>query len=396
LNGGGGPTSGTVTVVDTLPSGLTAAAMSGTGWSCNVNTVTCTRADALPAGGSYPPITLTVNVAAFASSTVTNTATISGGGETDTANDVAFDVTSITTPGVDLGVTSSPLQIFTTQGATGVTLSTSIFNFGSAATTGAVTETLTLVPGITATALSGAGWNCTLATLTCTRSDPLGSNLAYPGITLTFSVALNAPLSVNPTVVTVSDAGDTQLGNNTISISTEISPLLAIFSGGTPVTVNAGQPAQYVIGVSATAAAGTVNFSCTGLPTAASCSFNPPSLNNASTNVTMTVTTTARAALVPGPGQENRNPWLWLGLLSLAALAGLKAMAQPTRRRRLAPILGACALLIAGILAGCGGGGGGTTITNPVVGTPAGTYTITFTATSPNGTASRTMTLTVR
>ena len=355
LNGGGGPTSGTVTVVDTLPSGLTAAAMSGTGWSCNANTVTCTRGDALAAGGSYPPITLTVNVAAFASSTVTNTATISGGGETDTANDVAFDVTSITTPGADLGVTSSPFQIFTTQGASGVTLSTSIFNFGSAATTGAVTETLTLVPGVTATALSGTGWNCTLANLTCTRSDPLGSNLSYPDITLTFNVALNAPLSVNPINATVSDAGDTQLGNNTIGISTEISPLLAIFSGGVAVTVNAGQPAQYVLGVSATAAAGTVNFSCSGLPTAASCSFNPPSLTNASTNVTMTVTTTARAALVTGPGLENRNPWLWLGLLSLAALAGLKAMAQPTSRRRLAPILGACALLISGILAGCGG-----------------------------------------
>jgi Domain of unknown function DUF11 len=99
VNGGGGPTSGTVTVIDTLPTGLTAAAMSGTGWSCNVNTVTCTRADVLAAGGSYPPITLTVNVSDLISSMVTNIATISGGGETDTANDLVGDVTNIVTAG---------------------------------------------------------------------------------------------------------------------------------------------------------------------------------------------------------------------------------------------------------------------------------------------------------
>ncbi|HEY2117246.1 MAG TPA: DUF11 domain-containing protein, partial [Candidatus Angelobacter sp.] len=93
INAGGGPTSGTVTVVDTLPSGLTAAAMSGTGWTCNVNTATCTRADVLAASASYPPISLTVNVSNAISSQVTNTATVSGGGETVTTDNFAFDVT---------------------------------------------------------------------------------------------------------------------------------------------------------------------------------------------------------------------------------------------------------------------------------------------------------------
>ena len=88
-NAGHGPTSGTVTVVDTLPSGLTATAISGTGWSCALGTLTCTRADALAAGSSYPAITLIVNVAANAPSLVTNSATVSGGGETNIANDTA-------------------------------------------------------------------------------------------------------------------------------------------------------------------------------------------------------------------------------------------------------------------------------------------------------------------
>src|SRR5579883_2069856 len=75
-NGGGTPTSGTVTVVDTLPAGLTATTMSGAGWSCTLSTLTCTRSDALAAGAAYPAITLTVNVASNAASPVTNVATI--------------------------------------------------------------------------------------------------------------------------------------------------------------------------------------------------------------------------------------------------------------------------------------------------------------------------------
>ena len=45
-NSGSGVTSGTVTVTDSLPSGLTASALSGSGWTCTVSTVTCTRSDA--------------------------------------------------------------------------------------------------------------------------------------------------------------------------------------------------------------------------------------------------------------------------------------------------------------------------------------------------------------
>ncbi|MGC2322347.1 MAG: galactose oxidase-like domain-containing protein [Terriglobales bacterium] len=99
-NSGGAATSGTVTVTDTLPAGLTATAMSGTNWACTLATLTCTRNDALTAGTSYPAITVTVNVASNAPASVTNTATVSGGGETNTSNDTANDVTTITPVGV--------------------------------------------------------------------------------------------------------------------------------------------------------------------------------------------------------------------------------------------------------------------------------------------------------
>jgi uncharacterized repeat protein (TIGR01451 family) len=88
-------TTGTVTVTDTIPTGLTLASMSGTGWSCSNNT--CIRGDALNSGSSYPPIIVTVNVAASAPSQVANQAMVSGGGS---ASASASDVTTITTPGV--------------------------------------------------------------------------------------------------------------------------------------------------------------------------------------------------------------------------------------------------------------------------------------------------------
>jgi uncharacterized repeat protein (TIGR01451 family) len=58
-------TSGTVTVTDFVPDGLTATSMNGTGWNCTLSppTNSCTRSDVLAVGASYPPISLRVNVA---------------------------------------------------------------------------------------------------------------------------------------------------------------------------------------------------------------------------------------------------------------------------------------------------------------------------------------------
>ena len=89
-------------MADTLPVGLTATAISGTGWACTLATLTCTRSDALASGASYPAITLTVNVAGNAASPLVNSVTVSGGGQTNTANDTATDSTTITTNAVPL------------------------------------------------------------------------------------------------------------------------------------------------------------------------------------------------------------------------------------------------------------------------------------------------------
>jgi uncharacterized repeat protein (TIGR01451 family) len=100
-NVGAGATTGAVTVQDTLPTGLTpTAANNGTidGWSVSTTgqTVTATRSDALAGGASYPALTITVDVAPDAPASVSNAAIVSGGGETNTANNTASDPTSIT------------------------------------------------------------------------------------------------------------------------------------------------------------------------------------------------------------------------------------------------------------------------------------------------------------
>jgi uncharacterized repeat protein (TIGR01451 family) len=94
-NLGPGPTSGTVTVADTLPAGLTATAIGGPGWTCSLDTFTCMRVDVLAAGASYPPITVTVGIAPTAPDSLDNTATVVGGGDVSPANNSVTDPTAV-------------------------------------------------------------------------------------------------------------------------------------------------------------------------------------------------------------------------------------------------------------------------------------------------------------
>src|SRR5262249_8334990 len=56
-NVGANATSGLVTVADALPAGLTATALSGSGWTCVLPSLTCTRSDSLPPGVAFPNLT---------------------------------------------------------------------------------------------------------------------------------------------------------------------------------------------------------------------------------------------------------------------------------------------------------------------------------------------------
>jgi uncharacterized repeat protein (TIGR01451 family) len=85
--GGASTDASTVTVSDTVPSGLTLVSMSGSGWSCISGGDSCTRSDVLNAGLSYPAITVTVNVSPSATSPQVNMAAVSGGGSVSSSVD---------------------------------------------------------------------------------------------------------------------------------------------------------------------------------------------------------------------------------------------------------------------------------------------------------------------
>ena len=94
-NAGTASTSGTVTVTDTLPSGFTATALSGSGWTCTLSSLTCTSTSTVAASVTFPPITLTVSVSGSDAGTYTNSVAVSGGGEINTSNDRATDSTIV-------------------------------------------------------------------------------------------------------------------------------------------------------------------------------------------------------------------------------------------------------------------------------------------------------------
>ncbi len=211
-NSGGTATTAAVSVVGSASVGQTFVSLTGTGWTCTNATQTCTRSDVLGAAASYPVVTMTVSVSNTASGSVAGLATVSGGGETNTSNDTGGDFLTVTTS-PDLVATSSHTGTFA-QGQTGATYSLSVQDGGLASTSGTVTVVDTLPASLTATAMTGTGWSCVLATLTCTRSDVLLSSLLYPTITLTVNVSASAPASVTNTV-TVSGGGEFNTANDT-------------------------------------------------------------------------------------------------------------------------------------------------------------------------------------
>jgi uncharacterized repeat protein (TIGR01451 family) len=227
-NVGGGGTTGTVTVTDQLPAGLSAtAADSGTigGWlvSFHGQTVTATRSDVLAAGSSYAALTITVSVASNAPASVTNTATVAGGGEVNTGNDTATDVTAIAQL-ADLAIGLSDSGNFK-QGSTG-SYTITIGNIGRGATDAPVTIVDVLPAGLTyAGASSVNGWTITVKgqTVTATRSDALASGALYQLLTLTVNIASNAPASVTNTVM-VSGGGETNVGNDAGADVTTVFP----------------------------------------------------------------------------------------------------------------------------------------------------------------------------
>lgn len=100
-NNGPGTLSGSVQVVDTLPTGLSYLAHSGADWACGANgqVVTCSWSGTLTNGAVAPTLSLIVRVDSAATGTLVNTATVSGTvADPVSSNNTATDTATIYVP----------------------------------------------------------------------------------------------------------------------------------------------------------------------------------------------------------------------------------------------------------------------------------------------------------
>ena len=250
-------------------------------------------------------------------------------------------------------------------------------------TTGTVTVSSIAISGTNAADFTQT-YNCT--TLAAAASCTI--NVTYTpttSATETATLTITDNASGSPQVVTLTG----QVGSFTISANPGSLTLTAGNSGTVTLTVTPSGSFNL-----------PVALACTGAPTAATCSITPATVtpDGAPVTATVTVNTTARGLIAPPPSTSSRPiPWLPASTLALASLLGIGFLytkrlpvlgaARYTRMSLLALI--AMLFLVGGMTACNGSSSNGS-------GTPAGTYTLTVTATAGNLAPTTTVTLNVQ
>ena len=140
-------------------------------------------------------------------------------------------------------------------------------------------------------------------------------------------------------------------------------------------TVTAGSTASYTLSIGGSGLSGTASLTCTGAPAGATCSVPGSESVGATTASTFNVTVSTTGTSAALPQKSSSVAWLWA-----TALIGMVMLPTGRHSRRLARRTAAVlSLLLVTFLASCGGGGNGGG--GGSGGTPAGTYTLTVTAT---------------
>jgi uncharacterized repeat protein (TIGR01451 family) len=432
---GTAPTTGGVTVTETAPAGLTLASMAGTGWTCGGSNPAnvCTRGDSLAGGASYPAITVSVNVAANATSPQVNTAGVAGGGSAP-AN--ASDSTVIVSAGA-----TQPLTVVTAGTGTGT-----VTGNGIDCVSGSTNACMASLPAGTQVVLTQAvtngstfaGWNgaptsCTVAGATCTLTMPASAETvtatftaaaatlksiavtpANPTEPISSSVQFTATgtfsdnstkditatvtwASSNPEAATINTAGLATVGG-TAGLTTTISATLNEVTGSTlltvsssPISISVTPPAggafppvppggTLAIGIVLTSTpgfSGTVTFGCTTSSPTITCAPDPATVTltpTGPTDVAIVLNTfckgTTTTGSVPIPGGFGGG--FTLLLLSLT-LGGVLWMWRRSPRWAVS-----FAILV---LMAIGGASCASPPRGPNGATQPGNYTVTFSAT---------------
>ncbi len=322
-NAGPGPTGGTITVTDTLPTGLAASSFTNAtsaGWTCSgTTTVSCTSAAAISASGTAP-FSFDVSVGNATGDSITNSGSVAGGGDGNTGNNT-FSDGPFSVFGTNLTINKAHTDPFA-QGQTGDTYTITVKNTGALGTstgpgvsTGSIVVTDSLPAGLTATGFSGSGWTCNaLPALMCTLNSPLAVG-ASASVTLTVSVSGTAPAQVTNTGV-LNDATD-QIGTDPVSHDdvTNITQVATHYSVSAPTTATAGTPITVTVtalsasNATVTGYTGTVHFTSSDgaatLPANATLTNGVGTFNvtlNTAGNQTVTATDTVTSSITGTSG----------------------------------------------------------------------------------------------
>lgn len=205
-------------------------------------TLVITKANASTASSSATVLNSTAQIQA------STTADSAGTGKATATVDGFSVLTNFTVIAPDLTVTSSHSGNFK-AGDAADTYTLTVGNSGTASTSGTVSLTDTLPSVFTATAISGTGWNCTLANLTCTRSDALAASVTYPAVTLTVSVSSSAGGTYNNSVA-VTGGNELSTGNDTGTDSTIVvaPPTISEAFSPTSVAANTNSTVTFTVG----------------------------------------------------------------------------------------------------------------------------------------------------
>ncbi len=238
-NSGTGDTSGLVSLTDTLPDGLTAVTLAGSGWTILQgagSSVSASRSDSLASGASYPPLTLTVSIAVNAPSLLQNVVTVAGGGELNQLNNSDSVSSSIALAGpgslawsvqevnVNEEQPTVSLQIRRTNGRTG-SVSVSVNSSNETATAGSdytvVSSSVTLADNV-------VSQNVIIPLLTDSRAEPnetftvvlsQPTNGATLGAIHTVRVRILDPDVQKPTLSLTSPAADQEVPEGIVTVS---------------------------------------------------------------------------------------------------------------------------------------------------------------------------------
>jgi len=253
-NVSGGPTTGTITVTDTVPAGLTLNSVTGgAAWTCTTsgNALSCTyNLGQLNVGQSAAPITVNTTVNSSAPNSLVNTGVVATPGDTNPGNNQDTVTTPVVRP--DLAILKTANQSAVNVGET-LIYTLAVNNVGAGTTTGTVTVTDTVPTGLTLTGVNGAAaWTCTTSgsSLSCTyNGGALAAGATAPAITVTTTVNAAAPAQLVNTGV-VSTPGDTNPGNDRSTVTTPVlNPDLAILKTVNVPSVTQGGTLTYTLTV---------------------------------------------------------------------------------------------------------------------------------------------------